>query len=287
MKSNNKKASKNIAYEEELIKQVFRTTANISLYAIYFFVKYIGHELLTGPPKSIYQAMRDSREFGATVSWKQFQRSFLYIKKRGDIKVLTREGVLQVDITQQGKERLFSLIPTYQKKRDWDKKLYIITYDIPVKYNPHRDSVRSAIFRLGGGKLQDSVYITPYNPRKSLREFIDEYKIKGDILVSDLGADGSIAGKSIQRIVSDVYKLDELNEQYKEYIRKYAYVKREESKRGKVKRFFAPKENVNLMKAELDFIRILQKDPQLPFTLLPHYWLGNKAYRLYQKITSL
>jgi phenylacetic acid degradation operon negative regulatory protein len=287
MKSNNKKASKNIAYEEELIKQVFRTTANISLYAIYFFVKYIGHELLTGPPKSIYQAMRDSGEFAATVSWKQFQRSFLYIKKRGDIKVLTREGVLQVNITQQGKERLFSLMPTYQKKRDWDKKLYIITYDIPVKYNPHRDSVRSAIFRLGGGKLQDSVYITPYNPRKSLREFIEEYEIKGDVLVSDLGADGSIAGKSIQRIVSDVYKLDELNEQYKEYIRNYAYVKREESKKGKVKRFFAPREKVNLMEAELDFIRILQKDPQLPFALLPHYWLGDKAHKLYQKITSL
>lgn len=279
-----KQPTTKISYEKELIKEVFRTSANVSLYIIYFSLKYIGHEILSGSPKSVYKALRQSEEFAASVSWEQFRRSFFYIKKRGDIEVLSRKGIKELNITVQGKQRLESIIPTYQGERDWDGKLYLITYDIPVAFNKHRELVRSAIFRLGGGKLQDSVYVTPYNPRRSLQEFIDENSIAGDILVSDLGPDGSIAGKSIRQIVSEVYSLDDLDERYKEYLRRYGtIVRRDSPKPGQPKRILKPKEEIDPMLAEIQFIGILRDDPQLPFELLPHSWSGTRAYNLYQQ----
>lgn len=281
MISKTKATTANVSYEKELIKELFRTSANASLYIVYFFIKYIGHEILSGPPRTVYQALRQSEGFAIDVSWEQFKQSFFYIKRRGDIKVLSRGGINELRITKQGRQRLDSIIPTYQVKRDWDEKLYLITYDIPVAYNPHRNLIRDAILRLGAGKLQDSVYVTPYNPRHSLREFIQENNIQGDILVSDLGADGSIAGKTIQQIVTEVYPLDKLNKRYKEYLKKYGAIKRTVSG----KRSIVPRaENIDPLLAELAFISILRDDPQLPFALLPHSWLGDKAYKLYTQI---
>lgn len=113
--------------------------------------------------------------------------------------------------------------------------------------------------------LQKSVWLTPYNPREVLQDFIQERNLKGAVIISSLGKNASIGGDSLLEIVEKVYMLKKINKKYEEYLKKYNY-----SKTDSIKAVFA-------------FLAILKEDPQLPFDLLPGYWSGWEAYILYKK----
>ncbi len=115
--------------------------------------------------------------------------------------------------------------------------------------------------------LQKSVWITPYNPTKLLEKFMEEKGLNDLILISSLGKDGTVGNKDLSDLLVDVYKLRELNEEYKEFI-----FKTKENKSTKEQLIF-------------HYLNILAKDPQLPFPLLPEWWTGDKTYRYFRKIT--
>ncbi len=122
--------------------------------------------------------------------------------------------------------------------------------------------------RISAGLIQESVWLTPYNPRDILQKFIEERGLEGTIIISDIGPDGSIGDEDIKDLVTRVYKLDEINKLYQEFLEIY-----ENSKLTPVEVHFA-------------YLKILRKDPQLPFELLPSSWLGEKAYQVFLKIST-
>lgn len=162
-------------------------------------------------------------------------------------------------ITQEGKKRLASVIPRYDQERAWDGRLHLVTYDIPEKRADDRYSLREFIKRIGCGRLQDSVWITPYNPIDLVRSFAQKRELSGTIVVSDVGKDGSVGEEDVRALVSRVYKLEDLNDRYNAWL--------EETDDG-VDHW-----------AIIQFLSILKDDPQLPFTILPPTWKGNIAYR--------
>ncbi|MBI4066379.1 hypothetical protein HY411_01540, partial [Candidatus Gottesmanbacteria bacterium] len=67
-------------------------------------------------------------------------------------------------ITAAGRKRLSAVIPRYDEERVWDGRLHLVIYDIPEERAEDRYLLREYIKRIGCGRLQDSVWITPYNP---------------------------------------------------------------------------------------------------------------------------
>ncbi len=119
--------------------------------------------------------------------------------------------------------------------------------------------------------LQASVWLTPYNPKEVLREFIEERKLAGQVLISDLGEDGSIGEEDLRELVVRVYNLEDLENRYVEFIQKWGGKKKlNDSEKTRI--YFA-------------FTSILMGDPQLPFELLPEDWAGNNAYKLFRFLT--
>ena len=116
--------------------------------------------------------------------------------------------------------------------------------------------------KLGCGLLQNSVWLTPYNPKNTLRDFIEEKNLSGAIIVSDIGKDGSIGEENIDELIRRVYRLNELNLRYKELIN------------------LIEEKKLNKIQAKFQYLNILQDDPQLPFEILPSDWLGDKAFYL-------
>lgn len=165
-------------------------------------------------------------------------------------------------ITEAGKKRLASIIPVYDQKRAWDGRMHLVTYDVPEKKRLDREALRGVLRGLGAGLLQDSVWITPYNPIDSLRTFIDERRLEGSVIVSDLGKDGAIGEENLASLVVRIWRLDLVNDRYEEWLREY---KRSD---------------------QLDqwlvtgYLAILRDDPQLPFSLLPKWWKGEHTWRL-------
>lgn len=125
-----------------------------------------------------------------------------------------------------------------------------------------RKILREYLKKLGCGILQDSVWLTPYNPKLTLKTFIDENFPSGSIIVSDIGENGSIGDEDLGDLVSRVYHLDRINQKYEQFIYEHK------------------NKNTFDVSSKFWFLSILREDPQLPFEILPYNWLGDKAYQL-------
>jgi len=204
------------------------------------------------------------------INYQQIKQTIYYLKRKGLVKYIKREKILLPKITTEGKRRLENLIPVYDARRIWDKRIYLVAYDIPETKKKDRDVFRRYLKRIGCGLLQASVWLTLYNPKEILREFIKERGLKGQVLISDLGEDGSIGEEDLKELVARVYDLDKLDQRYLEFYQEW---------RSKNKLSNSEKARINF-----SFYSILTDDPQLPFDLLPEDWIGDKAYKLLKKL---
>lgn len=180
-------------------------------------------------------------------------------RKRGWLRKTRRNA--NPEITAAGKRRLANIIPHYDRRRAWDGRMHVVTYDIPEKQRTDRDLLRVHLTRIGAAKLQDSVWITPYNPVDILRSYTDTHHLSGTIIVSDMGKDGSIGDVDLPSLVGSVYKLQMLNDRYASWI--------SEHKEKRIDHW-----------GVLQYLAILRDDPQLPFSLLSPWWKGDNAYQM-------
>jgi len=87
------------------------------------------------------------------------------LKTRGYIEFKNRNGKIFVNLTEKGKEKLLK----YQlgeivikKPKKWDHKWRIIAFDIKESRRGTRDILRKELINLGFVKLQNSVWVYPY-----------------------------------------------------------------------------------------------------------------------------
>lgn len=198
------------------------------------------------------------------------KNAFYRLKRKGFIEFVKEEMVVRPAITEAGRKRLEAILPSYDEERTWDGRIYLVTYDIPEEQKGDRELLREYLKRLGAGQLQLSVFMTPYNPKGTLKDFLEERKLKASVIVSDLGEDGSIGDKNLKALVAKVYDLGSLNRRYAKFVDSWG-------RKGGLS--FAERG-----KAAFEFLDILDSDPQLPFELLPKNWKGEKAYQVYQRV---
>ena len=239
----------------QISEKLLETTTDLLLAAIFFQAHMFNKHSLSQVMKGSDAATRDLEE----VNYQTIKRALRRLKASG---LLSSKD----EITKLGLRRLQAIIPEYQSKRPWDGNLHLITYDIPTSQNYKRDRLREYLKTIGCGLLQESLWITPYNPRVLVQRFVEERSLEGTILVSNIGKDGSVAGKTIQELIESVYNLSNLNMRYKDFLSK------------------AKLENQSIMRLRFLYLSILESDPQLPFELLPEGWLGNKANKTYLNI---
>ncbi len=198
-------------------------------------------------------------------NYKTIKNALLQLKHQQYISYSRKSIKEAIEITEEGKQRLLDLIPQYRRKRSWNGRIYVITYDIPTTHNHHRNFFRSFLRRLGCAMLQESVWITLYDPRKAIKEFCNDYDLSGVVIVSDMGKDAVIGDTNIRSLIWSLYKLDTINRRYATYIGRHKDVKK-------------PHPIV-----ATSYLAILRDDPQLPHALLPKDWLGEKAYAIFHK----
>jgi phenylacetic acid degradation operon negative regulatory protein len=204
------------------------------------------------------------RQSAEGVDWDKIRKVLHRLKKQGFINY-TKNKLKEPEITNQGIKRLKSIIPQYDNLRIWDNKVYLIIYDIPEEKRQHRDILREGLEKIGFAQLQRSVWLTPYNPKKIIKKLVKEKNLKGSIIVSDVGKDGSIGEKDLKELIFEVYKIEDLNQKYRDFVREV--------------------ETKKLIGQQICFayLSILKEDPQIPFQLLPDNWFGEDAYFIYKK----
>jgi len=252
-----------------LTGKVFLSLTDLTLYTLYLLGASIGKSPTS---RGTYQMFKEADKAFSQFNGETIRQSFAYLKRKGLVKVAKEELYYKPIITQAGIKKLKSSLPEYDPRRVWDGRLYLITYDIAEEAKKDREILREFILkRIGAGSLQDSVYLTFYNPKEILKKFAEERGLSGSIIVSDLGKDGSVGEEDLSNLIRKIFKLDQLEERYREFIERYQ----------------KPPKNFSLLTLSFDFYSILADDPQIPFELLPHNWIGQKAYSLFKKFTNL
>lgn len=261
-KAKRKTKKRRVSYKDEVKKLtwgLFHTLTDVCLFTIFFHLQ--SWQMYYGK-KSVEEAISEAIQATKILHAHNLSRLIYRLKSKGYLE--KKRDYLE--ITKLGKERLNRVLPQYEEKRPWDGRLYLITYDIPEGKKRERDYLRDYLKRLGCGMLQKSVWLTPYNPKKLVVDFIKERRFgAGLVLVSELKEGSGIGGKDILTVIERVYGLGEINKRYQKFVAKI------EAKELK---------GFPLL---MTYLAILKKDPQLPFELLPPGWWGKKAYRFFRK----
>lgn len=241
----------------KLTEGVFAYSVDVLLWT----TVYVAELMLPAPASGkVWRAGIAADRFTGGMNYEVIKNALITARRNGWIKKGNRKA--QPEITAEGKRRLAATIPMYDAKRVWDGRLHLVTYDIPEALKTKREMLRGYLRRIGCAKLQDSVWITPYNPIDTLRTFIEEKELGGTIIISDMGKDGSIGEEDIRGLLVRVYKFEELNRRYETWLQ-------EVGEHGSVDQYLL-----------IGYLSILKDDPQLPFHLLPVWWKGDKAYAL-------
>lgn len=247
---------------KELTEKVLATTTDLLLVSIYF-----KFEFASSSYKSGWRDGVKNNEILSEINYKSLKRTSRYLVKEGLIKVLKGKQALP-EVTEKGKRKIEQTIPMYNKRRSWDGRIYLITYDIPESKNTQRNLLRRRLRKIGCVPMQQSVWITPYNPTKSISAIVSANKLEGLVVVSSLGRDGAIGGFKVSDLLDNLYGLSQINKEYKKFIVRAGLGKEEK------------------YKLVFNYLSILKRDPQIPFDLLPENWLGDNAYQAFRRITG-
>lgn len=173
-------------------------------------------------------------------------------------------------LTKEGWKKLKGTLPEYKKPSEWDGKWYIITFDIPESFKRRRDAFREKLKKLGFGKLQASVWISPVNYLANIESLVKFYKMENWVIPSVTNKLGRVTS---EELADRIWHLERVNQRYETFISECkTLLKGTEDHRP------------NKFKIQVNYLRILKEDPQLPEDLLPGDWKGEKAHRFYRKI---
>jgi DNA-binding transcriptional regulator PaaX len=238
----------------DIAEGVFSNTIDMSLWLVVYLGSMSVPQSASG---QLWRAEIEADQFLQKVNYETIKHAIANAKQRGWIRKTHHHGIPR--ITQSGRVQLRSILPTYDEKRVWDGNLHLITYDIPETQTAPRALLRGMLTRLGCGMLQESVWMTPYDPLDSLNDFIHEHQLEGTIIVSHVGQNGSIGDEDIASLVQRIFHFKELNERYA--------------------LLFDSLQSKHIDHWDMiKYWSILRDDPQLPFVLLPRDWMGDNVY---------
>lgn len=254
--------------KRKLVKEISGTVFGALTDLLLWYVYLVGASWGKSGPRGVYQAFAEADKALAEVNHRTLVATWHLLTKKRLITHQKRGNLYYPAVTDFGRKRLEEILPAYHRTRPWDGKIYLVTYDIPEIKHYKRDMFRGFLVRIGCKLLAESVFLTPYNPRELINEFVKDNSLPGTIIVSDVGTDGGVGETSIQDLVVKLYQLEILNDRYDEFIKNV-----KDAQKG-------VKELILL------YLSILKDDPQLPFPLLPKGWLGEEAYTLSQSLYS-
>ncbi len=171
-------------------------------------------------------------------------------------------------LLDEGRERIFQ-----RATGPWDGQWHMILYTVPEAERALREQLRKKLSWLGFGPLSSSVWVSPHDRARQVREaFAAEASVRLDLFRSrseGLEADRDIAARA--------WDLDRLHQAYAEFLAEY----RPRTAAYRSGLLHGPEALVERMRLVADYRRFPFRDPDLPPDLLPAGWPGREAHQLF------
>ena len=205
-----------------------------------------------------------------------FSRTIHRLEQEGLIKKAKKEKKTHLLLTQQGKRFIKEHREAVRgSPHSWDEKWRLVVFDIPEEKRKLRDYLRRYLITLGFGKVQRSIWISPYDFSGVIQRYARKLKLSDYIF--QITAD-KFKGLSGAALVQNFWDLKDIHNKYLELIERYTG-KKVELAELIIK---APRrKNISnkIIREHLlwDYQSIYSRDPNLPPEFLPDDWGGEKA----------
>lgn len=128
---------------------------------------------------------------------KSVNRSLENLKRRGLVELTQGRRGLRLELTKKGRLELarYETRKKILQKKRWDGKWHILIFDIQESRKNVRDAVRHTLRALGFYRLQDSVWVFPYDCETVLELLRTEHRVRYDalyIVAQRIGNDGAL-----------------------------------------------------------------------------------------------
>ncbi len=239
--------------------------SDVILYSVYLFGNSIGK---SASSRGVYRAFTDADKDFQKLNTRKIIQGLKRLNYRQKY-INAGENIRgkRLVLTAAGQTHLRKRIPVYKTSRNWDGKFYLVSFDIPENRKKDRDALRLCLKTVGAGFLQNSLWFTPYNPKKIVSSFYkntqDNFKII--MITSDKESIYPYAKRGTAQLIEDIYHLSTLNDRYAAFIK-------------------STRLNSPLMSA-FKYLNILKDDPQLPFELEPEGYRAEEAHEIYLQLS--
>lgn len=211
---------------------------------------------------------------------------------RSTINRMAREGWFTV--TKDGRNSKFSLTEKGKNilqggtlrvnetpPAEWDGMWHMVTYSLPEQLRKQRNSLRKQLNWLGYGSLGPGFWISPNNQHKELRPILKTLDVETAVHLFSGQYDGPLEPFEIVDLCWD---LEELIGQYEQFNTAY----QQDFDQFKVETDPIPADCfVKRFMLTVKLFPILQKDPNLPLSMLPKAWPGAVGRKLFSEYRTL
>ncbi|OGG57877.1 CRISPR-associated endonuclease Cas2 [Candidatus Kaiserbacteria bacterium RIFCSPHIGHO2_01_FULL_55_17] len=107
------------------------------------------------------------------------------LAQKGLVRFVQRSGIRYVEITDKGRRVLFLTEAKnihQQKWRRWDKRFRLVMFDVPQYRRDTRDKLRAYMREYGFLRVQDSVWVYPYDCEELIALLKAELRVGKDVL---------------------------------------------------------------------------------------------------------
>jgi DNA-binding transcriptional regulator PaaX len=119
-------------------------------------------------------------------AWKNFKGEQIKdsLKELNRLKYIKRkqnyDGSILISLSEKGRLRILNMRfrRLNTKKEKWDGKWRMVAFDIPEECKKGRNALRYRLRMAGFHKIQESLFLYPYDCEKEIRDFIELFKLQ-------------------------------------------------------------------------------------------------------------
>lgn len=187
--------------------------------------------------------------------------------RNGDLARKGSGAQAEFRLTKRGEQRVRERMSRFLLEPiEWDGKWRMVIWDIAETRRETRDRLRRFLKSVGFGRLQLSIWITPFPAREILDTFLQNAKLTGSVMVVEAEY---VSGMASEELADRVWGLSSLVRQYRLFAEECA---------GSNKPSQALKEQ---------FQHCVVTDPFLPDGLLPYDIGRERAFRAYHQLLDI
>ena len=135
---------------------------------------------------SVYRVSAKKYREERGIEQSNFKEKISYLKRHGLIEELVESKEKYLELTTKGIDRIRADTfnnPIRNNLGKWDKKWRVVIFDIPEKRKTSRDILRHKLVRMGFEKIQESVYVFPFECTNQISTLAEQLLITKNVLI--------------------------------------------------------------------------------------------------------